>query len=84
MTLDTLFWVWYVRIKHISVIFIDYSLIFVILKKKETSLSRRITHKMIFFVWNFKYGIKMFVFREGLFIFDFEFIEGIEVFIGKG
>ena len=38
---------------------------------------------MIFFVWNFKYGIKMFVFREGLFIFDFEFIERIEVFIGK-
>jgi hypothetical protein len=26
----------------------------------------------------------MFVFREGLFIFDFEFIERIEVFIGKG
>lgn len=84
MTFNSLFWVGYIRIKHISMIFIDYSLIFIILKKIEIALSRGITHEMIFFVWNFKNGIKIFVFREWLFIFDFEFIERIEVFIGKG
>jgi hypothetical protein len=84
MTFNSLFWVRDIRIKHISMIFIDYSLIFIILKKIETALSRGITHEMIFFVWNFKNCIKIFVFREGFFIFDFEFIERIEVFIGKG
>ncbi len=84
MAFNSLFWVRDIRIKHISMIFIDYSLIFIILKKKETALSRGITHELIIFVWNFKNGIKIFVFREGLFIFDFEFIERIEVFIGKG
>jgi predicted transcriptional regulator len=65
MTFNALFWVWDIRIKHVPVILMDYSLIFIILKKQEASLGRRITNEMIIFVGYLKNGIKIFVFREG-------------------